>query len=217
MIVDEAAYLEHYGVKGMRWGVRNDRRLKGAKQSSVSNKQPSNNSSRKRVVRNIAIGLGALAVVAGSAYAAKTLSQNKKLSSNNIPKASVKVGEAAAKRVTQGEPTSVVMASRGKNRGFRFIKNGGVPDPLVEYMKSSLLKSETQGFEKYDGGKVAVSFLNPDGLKDKSGRVIPISLVIPKSQATGINSTDDVLKSVWPQIKDAFLSNYNDSALEDDF
>lgn len=27
MIIDESTYLEHYGVKGMRWGVRRNRRL----------------------------------------------------------------------------------------------------------------------------------------------------------------------------------------------
>ncbi len=26
MIIDEDIYLEHYGVRGMRWGVSNDRR-----------------------------------------------------------------------------------------------------------------------------------------------------------------------------------------------
>ncbi len=31
MIVDEKAYLEHYGKKGMQWGKRNQRRLDTAK------------------------------------------------------------------------------------------------------------------------------------------------------------------------------------------
>lgn len=29
MIIEEDVYLAHYGVKGMRWGVRNDRRVEG--------------------------------------------------------------------------------------------------------------------------------------------------------------------------------------------
>lgn len=31
MIVDEEAFLEHYGKKGMKWGIRNERRLQRAK------------------------------------------------------------------------------------------------------------------------------------------------------------------------------------------
>lgn len=32
MIVDEEVYLEHYGVKGMKWGVRKDKLVSGVRQ-----------------------------------------------------------------------------------------------------------------------------------------------------------------------------------------
>lgn len=33
MIIDEKVYLEHHGIKGMRWGVRNDSRIPGISRS----------------------------------------------------------------------------------------------------------------------------------------------------------------------------------------
>ncbi len=42
MLIDEDIYLEHYGVKGMQWGIRNDRR------SQRSNKVASKSTSKSK-------------------------------------------------------------------------------------------------------------------------------------------------------------------------
>lgn len=39
MIIDEEAYLEHWGVKGMRWGVRNARRSNDTSTSTSTEKE----------------------------------------------------------------------------------------------------------------------------------------------------------------------------------
>lgn len=53
----EAEHLEHFGVKGMKWGVRKE-------QQSIENSSPAKN--RRRGYRNIAIGAG-VGVVGGLA------------------------------------------------------------------------------------------------------------------------------------------------------
>lgn len=56
MIVDETTYLAHYGVKGMRWGVRNDDEPSGNKKAK--NKW----STKKKVAVGAAVVAGVLAV-----------------------------------------------------------------------------------------------------------------------------------------------------------
>lgn len=50
MEVDEEVYLAHYGVKGMRWGVRRE-------QQAIDNSTPKQN--RRRGYRNLALGIAA--------------------------------------------------------------------------------------------------------------------------------------------------------------
>ena len=57
-------YLAHYGVKGMKWGVRKDR-----KRSSRQPRTEEQKAKRKQVAKKVAIGVGSAAVVAGGAYA----------------------------------------------------------------------------------------------------------------------------------------------------
>lgn len=55
MIVDEEVYLEHFGVKGMRWGVR--------KNNKTDDNQNDNKSNRNRNIKVAAtIAIGALFV-----------------------------------------------------------------------------------------------------------------------------------------------------------
>ncbi len=57
-------FLEHYGVKGMRWGVRNDK-----ERPKLTNKQ---------IAQRIAIGAAVVAAVGVSIYAGKQVSNYKK-------------------------------------------------------------------------------------------------------------------------------------------
>lgn len=71
-MMDDPDFLEHFGVKGMKWGVRTD-----SKQSS--NRTPLS-SNQKRVVAGTAVTVGAAATVAilkvsGNRRAASVLAQ----------------------------------------------------------------------------------------------------------------------------------------------
>lgn len=88
MIDDEVdEILEHFGVKGMRWGVRNRRSSDGTKKG-FSDKQK----------RNIKIGLAGAAVV-GTAVAAVILANNSGRSLSSLRGPAMRVGSAAAKNV----------------------------------------------------------------------------------------------------------------------
>jgi len=65
MSVEYDNYLTHYGVKGMKWGVRKDQ-----KRSSRQPRTEEQKAKRKQIAKKVAIGVGSAAVVAGGAYAA---------------------------------------------------------------------------------------------------------------------------------------------------
>ena len=59
MILDETAYLEHYGVKGMKWGVRKNRpssgkkRRKGPVQININVGRKSNKKDSKEGIKGL--------------------------------------------------------------------------------------------------------------------------------------------------------------------
>lgn len=86
MIVEETVYLEHYGVKGMRWGVRR----------SGPNSDDPQKSNRKR---NLALGAG---VVAGSAMTAYIIKRNSGVKVSSVSnKNTTKVGSDIAKKILE--------------------------------------------------------------------------------------------------------------------
>lgn len=76
MIVDEEvqSFLEHHGVKGQKWGVRN--------------KFNKTKSFIKKHKKGIAIGTGGLAVIAGTIYAKKYLNSRGAIKIKDVPKLS---------------------------------------------------------------------------------------------------------------------------------
>ncbi len=52
MIIDENTYLEHFGVKGMKWGIRNEPGSNGRKKYISATPKP--NLSKKQRAANVA-------------------------------------------------------------------------------------------------------------------------------------------------------------------
>lgn len=85
-----------------------------------------------------------------------------------------------------------------------FLRNAGFEDPLPAYEKAfGNTGNSSEEFRKIENG-VAVRFPDPEGRKDRSGRVIPHDLVVYGELATEIHSVDEALRLVWPQIAPVF-------------
>lgn len=189
--VDE--FLAHFGVKGMRWGHR--------KSAQSSERQKMTLEEKKAVAKKVAIGTGTLLLAAGVAYATHTLATKGDTKVSDLP------DNTAAKQKAEAvvsDPVTVIHVSRGKNQGFRFYNDGQSPSPLSEYDKGFADHQESSDyFKKYDG-KIAATFLDPEGRTDRAGRNIPHQVIIPKSMADGINSIDDVVAKIWPIVKEDY-------------
>ena len=228
-------FLAHYGRKGMKWGVRNEPSSSGSGRSSkgsssnsgrtpsqrdVKSQTPEDAQAKKELrkarAKKVAIGVGILVAVAGTAYVANQMNQNGNRRVKDLPKPSPKVKKKTED--AQMEPTTLIYATRNKKQGFSFRQKGSLPDPLNEYSKAfDGTENQFEMFSRYgkDNEKVAARFLDPEGRTDSAGRVIPHEVIIPKSMASGINNLDDVRSKIWPSLKDEYARGYDTPDLVD--
>lgn len=95
---------------------------------------------------------------------------------------------------------TLIWATRGRSWGFRFLLNGGQPDPLPEY-ESNFAGLETEPTTcRRTAGTVALRFPDPLGRKDAAGRVIPHDFVVSGDLAGEIESVEDGLQQIWPRV-----------------
>lgn len=71
-------FLAHYGIKGMRWGVR---KASSDSSGSSSSSKKSMTPGMKQAVKNVAVGAGVAAVVVGAMYASRKINMNVRLPS----------------------------------------------------------------------------------------------------------------------------------------
>lgn len=197
--------LVHFGIKGMKWGIRKDRSSSPAPQKSGKN-QPRFSEEQKRRAKQVAIGVGVLLVAAGSIYAIRSLNK-----SGGLPVKSVRPSSTAKKAVEEvfQPPTSVLHAARGKNVGFNFLQKGGTPTFLHAYEKAGFTAhGGGEMFRRAADGQVAARFMDPLKRSDWTGRAISHEVIVPKALASGINSVEDVKSKLWPTLKDAYDTFY---------
>lgn len=196
--------LEHFGIKGMRWGVRNS-------SDSSAQKNESDDWSKKK---KAAVVLGSVALAATIAVGALYAKNHMDVSLKDISSPS-SVTTNLAKALAK-EPVAMMHSSRGKNRGYAFLRDGGMKTPNEEFLRAGLDKANVGFFRRYgdQGEKVAARFSDPEGRKDFSGRLIGHDVILPKSMSIGINNADDAARIAWPLIKpmfDAFYRSENDA------
>lgn len=192
--------LMHFGVKGMKWGVRDD------DQSVEAN-------ARRAKYKKAAIILGSAAAIAAVAGGAYYVHKNYNVNVSSLAKsaATTDKGKTFAQAFSK-EPVGIVHAARGRSRGFTFPGHGGLDSPLSEYTKA-FGSSEDGGanFVRRYGTqleKVASRFLDPEGRLDQSGRPIFHEVMLPAALAKGVETESDVVRVAWPLIKDTYAALY---------
>lgn len=188
--------LLHYGVKGMKWGVRKQRDGGEARQRS-----PEEQAARRARAKKIAIGAGILVAVAGAGYVAYKLNQ-----SGNLPISSAKKTSAVETQMKKvfDPPTSIIHSARGKTKGYQFFQRGGLTDPEGYMVDRNLAHLANNSLKKLDDGSIYARLADPLKRIDQSGRPIGHDIVIPKAMASGIETMSDVESKIWPLIKDAY-------------
>ena len=97
-----------------------------------------------------------------------------------------------------------IWATRGRTWGFRFLRNGGLADPLRTYESAfSDLGDQPEAWRRVSD-MVALRFPDPEGRRDAAGRVIPHEFVLLGGWADGIDSFGDAFQRIWVEVADEF-------------
>ncbi|MCD5341454.1 hypothetical protein LR392_04320 [Arthrobacter sp. AK04] len=103
----------------------------------------------------------------------------------------------------------LIWATRGRTWGFRFLRDGGFPDPLVEYDKAfSHAEGELEVCRRV-GEVVALRFLDPRGRQDRAGRIIQHDFVVYPPVAVTVGSVGDGMRQVWPFVAEQYEEVWN--------
>ena len=95
---------------------------------------------------------------------------------------------------------NIIWATRGKTWGFRFLRTGDVSNPLKVYENAFAgIEGTAEAFRKR-AASVAVRFPDPDGRRDRAGRVIPHEFVILDPDAADISSAEQARVVVWQEV-----------------
>jgi len=103
-------------------------------------------------------------------------------------------------------PLRYIWATRGRDWGFRFLRNGGLQDPLSTYERAiSPLGEERNAFQQTDEF-IVVRFDDPDRRSDAAGRLIPHEFVLFHQAADSQPSFDDVRRLAWNEVSEYYNS-----------
>ena len=99
---------------------------------------------------------------------------------------------------------NLIWATRGRSWGFRFLLNGGYPDPLSAYEHAFAgIEDELTGCWRV-ADQLALRFPDPLNREDAAGRVIPHDFVVMEPLVNDIRSVGDGLQRVWPLVADIY-------------
>jgi hypothetical protein len=105
---------------------------------------------------------------------------------------------------------TLVWATRGRVWGFRFLRNDASGDPLPVYDAAfSGLEEEAQACRRVAATDslpemVALRFLDPEGRRDRAGRVIPHDFVVFGALSEDIDSVEAGRRRIWPLVAAEF-------------
>jgi hypothetical protein len=98
-----------------------------------------------------------------------------------------------------------IWVTRGRTWGFRFLRNGGLENPLDVYEHAfSDVGDQPEAWNRVADQVAALRFPDPDGRRDAAGRVIPHDFVLLEHWADDINSFEEGRDRIWQEVADEF-------------
>ena len=234
-MLDTDKFLAHYGKKGMKWGVRKESAsapLSGSLNGTVAGSErtysrastPVNDIGDKKALRKerakkVAIGVGILAAVAGTAYVAHQVQKNGGVKVNDLPSKTKPEAKKSAKKILE-QPTDIIYLSKPhKDAGVKknglittpldFVSDGKTKDYFTIFDDAGLNSDDFRpgDFKKMDDGSVAAYYNDIKGRRDAANRVIPHVVFVPSSMAKDINNIDDVVSKLGPDLDRRYEDN----------
>lgn len=199
-MTDVDTFLAHYGVKGMRWGVRKDVDVedkKSLKRFDLKNPK----------VKAAAIAAGAITAIAAGAFIASRY--NIKLSSMSTATASK--GKEKVDDILDNATDYIYLSKPFRGSGAQttlsFVSKGNTKDYFKIFDDAGLNSSSFRpgDFKKLPNGDVAAVLSDMFGRIDNATRPIPHAVLIPANKALGLNSIEDVIEKHGPELEKRYL------------
>lgn len=97
-----------------------------------------------------------------------------------------------------------IWSTRGRSWGFRFLRTAGYTDPLLPYEDAFGQLGDADEECLRVGDRVALRFADPEGRRDRAGRVIPHEFVLFDELAARVDSVAEGVARVWPLVADEY-------------
>jgi hypothetical protein len=99
-----------------------------------------------------------------------------------------------------------IWATRGRTWGFRFMRTGDLSDPLEAYDAAFAGMEDTIDAFRKRGATVAVRFADPEGRRDRAGRLIPHEFVIFAPDAARLDSVEKARDALWNVVAEEYAT-----------
>ena len=98
----------------------------------------------------------------------------------------------------------MIWATRGRDWGLRFLRDGGLHDPLPVYERMFPPDALEPAPLRRVGRRLALRLTDPEGRRDRSGRPIVHEFIVDGTLAKQIMTVDDGRRLVWPLVADDY-------------
>ncbi len=100
----------------------------------------------------------------------------------------------------------LIWATRGRTWGFRFLRTGGLANPLEVY-EEAFVGSDGAPFAFIQRAEtLAVRFTDPEQRKDRAGRVIPHEFVVLAPDHLRLGDYESARAELWHAVEKEYAS-----------
>jgi hypothetical protein len=97
-----------------------------------------------------------------------------------------------------------IWVTRGRTWGFRVLRTAGLSDAFEAYESTfSGVEEGPEAVRRVDD-RLAVRFPDPEGRRDRAGRIISHEFVLLPPVDAAVDSVDAARSLVWPQVETVF-------------
>ena len=195
-------YLEHYGVKGMKWGIRKERTTAGDKESTGKESTFSWKNPKVKAAATAVVGVTAI-------VAAAYIGSKSSVNVSSILPSDISAGKEAVDKIFEKQKDIIYVSKpyrgSGKRTTLGFVNQGQTKDFFSIFDEAGLNDDHAPGyFSKLSNGSVATVLSDMFGRVDDAGRAIPHMVLFPSEQAVGLNSIQDVIDKFGPRLESEY-------------